>query len=353
MDFVRARTRWCGDRGPPGRRVLKPGAAERDAATGIRPSLPPWASWASSASGPRPYGGAGLDSVLRAGLSEVSRGDASVGVIMSVCNSLYCHPILNFGSEEQKRRYLAPVAGGKTLGCFGLTEAGAGSDPASLRTTAVKDGDAWVLNGEKKFITNGNLASLAVIAAKTDPAAGGRGISSFIVDLERTKGFKVGRVEDKLGIRASGTAELVFEDARIPGENLLGEPGAGLRQMLATLDAGRIGIGAQALGIGRAVLEESLAYARTREQFGRPIAEFQAIQWKLADMAVALDAAELLLLKAAWLEDRHECFEREAAQAKLLASDAAMAAAVEGVQILGGYGYCTDYPMERHLRTPR
>jgi len=212
------------------------------------------------------------------------------------------------------------------------------------------DGDQWVLNGEKKFITNGNVATYAVVAAVTDKDKGSKGISSFIVDLENTKGFSVGRVEEKMGINASGTAELVFEDARIPKENLLGERGSGLRQMLTTLDSGRIGIGSQALGIGRAVLEEAVDYSLVREQFGKPISEFQAIQWKLADMAAALDAAELLLLRAAWMEDQHKHFEKQAAMAKMFASDAAMNAAVEGVQILGGYGYTREYPMERHMR---
>ncbi len=300
---------------------------------------------------PEQYGGAGMDFVSYVlALSEVSRGDASVGVIMSVNNSLYCFPVMTFGSEEQKRAFLTPVASGRTEGCFGLTEAGAGSDPSAMRTTAVLDGDQWVLNGEKKFITNGNVAGYAVVAAVTDKQAGYKGISSFIVDLENTKGFSVGRVEDKLGICASGTAELVFEDARIPKDNLLGNPGEGLKQMLITLDSGRIGIGSQALGIGRAVLEEAVDYASTREQFNKPISAFQAIQWKLADMATALDAAELLLLRAAWMEDQHKHFEKQAAMAKMYASDAAMAAAIEGVQILGGYGYTREYPMERHMR---
>jgi len=297
------------------------------------------------------YGGAGMDYVSYVlALSEISRGDASVGVIMSVCNSLYCFPVMTFGTDEQKKAFLTPVASGQKLGCYGLTEAGAGSDPASMRTTAVLDGDEWVLNGEKKFITNGNVASYAVVAALTDKEKGSKGISSFIVDLENTKGFSVGRVEEKMGINASGTAELVFEDARIPKANLLGERGAGLKQMLTTLDSGRIGIGSQALGIGRAVLEEAVEYSLVREQFGRPISQFQAIQWKLADMAAALDAAELLLLRAAWMEDQHAHFEKQAAMAKMFASDAAMAAAVEGVQILGGYGYTREYPMERHMR---
>ena len=180
---------------------------------------------------------------------------------MRVCNSLYCFPIVTFGNEEQKKAFLTPVASGEKIGCYGLTEAGAGSDPAAMRTTAVLDGDEWVINGEKKFITNGNVSSYAVIAAITDREAGYKGISSFIVDLENTKGFSVGRVEDKLGICASGTAELVFEDARIPKGNLLGEAGGGLKQMLTTLDSGRIGIGSQALGIGRAVLEEAVEYS--------------------------------------------------------------------------------------------
>ena len=300
---------------------------------------------------PEAYGGAGMDYISYVlALSEISRGDASVGVIMSVNNSLYCFPVMTFGSEEQKRNFLTPVASGRVCGCYGLTEAGAGSDPAAMRTRAVKDGSEWVLNGEKKFITNGNVARYAVVAAVTDKEAGKRGISSFIVDLENTKGFSVGRVEEKLGINASGTAELVFEDARIPGDQLLGEQGAGLKQMLTTLDSGRIGIGSQALGIGRSVLEDGLEYAKGREQFGKPIVEFQAIQWKLADMAAALDAAELLLLRAAWMEDQHQHFEKQAAMAKMFASDAAMAAAIEGVQILGGYGYTREYPMERHMR---
>ena len=300
---------------------------------------------------PEEYGGAGMDYVSYAlALMEISRGDASVGVIMSVCNSLYCFPVLSFGTEEQKRKYLTPVASGKVLGCYGLTEAGAGSDPASMRTTAVLDSNEWVINGEKKFITNGNVASLAVIAAVTDRSAGYKGISSFIVDLENTPGFRVGKVEEKLGICASGTAELVFEDARIPKENLLGKPGDGLKQMLTTLDSGRIGIASQAVGIGRAVLEEAIEYSKTREQFGRPICEFQAIQWKLAEMATRLDAAELLTLRAAWMEDQGMDYEMQSAMAKMYAADTAMAAAIEGVQILGGYGYCKEYPMERHMR---
>jgi len=300
---------------------------------------------------PEEYGGGGMDNVSYVlSLIEVSKACASTGVIMSVSNSLYCFPVMAYADEAQKMKYLYPCASGEKLGCYGLTEAGAGSDPAGMLTTAVRDGDGWLINGEKKFITNGNVASYAVIAAITEKGKGYKGISSFVLDLDNTPGFKVGRVEDKLGILASGTAELIFEDARAPAEALLGKEGEGFRQMLTTLDGGRIGIAAQAIGIGRAVLEEALEYGKTREQFGKPITAFQAIQWKLADMATELDAAELLTLRAAWLEDHHKPYEKEAAMAKMYASDAAMKASIEGIQILGGYGYCKEYPMERHMR---
>lgn len=300
---------------------------------------------------PEAYGGGGMDYVSYAlALIEVSKACASTGAIMSVNNSLYCFPALTYGTEAQKKAYLYPCASGQKIGCYGLTEAGAGSDPASMRTTAVRDGDGWVINGDKKFITNGNISSYAVIAAVTEKGKGYKGISSFLVDLENTAGFKVGRVEDKMGILATGTAELVFENARVPGDSLLGNEGEGFKQMLTTLDGGRIGIASQSLGIGRSVLEEALEYAKTREQFGKLITSFQAIQWKLADMATELDAAEMLTLRAAWLEDNKKPYEKAAAMAKLYASDVAMRAAVEGVQILGGYGYCKDYPMERHMR---
>jgi len=283
-------------------------------------------------------------------LIEISKACASTGVIMSVNNSLYCFPVGAYGNDEQKKKYLYPCASGEKLGCYGLTEAGAGSDPATMRTTAVRDGEGWIINGEKKFITNGNVASYCVLAAVTEKGKGYKGISTFVMDLENTPGFRVGRVEEKLGILASGTAELVFEDARVPGDAILGNEGEGFRQMLTTLDGGRIGIASQAVGIGRATLEESLEYAKTREQFGKPICEFQGIQWKLADMATELDAAELLTIRAAWLEDHGKPYEKEAAMAKMYASDVAMRASVEGVQILGGYGYCKEYPMERHMR---
>jgi alkylation response protein AidB-like acyl-CoA dehydrogenase len=300
---------------------------------------------------PEEYGGAGMDYICYAlAMIEISKACASCGVIMSVCNSLYNFPVYAYGTEEQKQRYLRPVAGGEVLGCYGLTEAGAGSDPAKMLTTAVLNGSEWVINGTKRFITNGNVADYCVLAAITDRSAGYKGISSFVIDFKNTPGFRVGKVEDKLGINASGTAELVFEDAHIPAENLLGKPGEGFRQMLTTLDGGRIGIASQALGIGRATLDASIEYSKTREQFNQPISNFQAIQWKLADMATQLDAAELLILRAAWLEDHKRPYEKESAMAKLLASDTAMAAAIEGVQIFGGYGYCKDYPVERFMR---
>lgn len=300
---------------------------------------------------PDEYGGAGMDYISYAMIvSEISRGCAGTGTIVAAHNSLYCYPLLKFGSEEQKHRYLTPCASGESIGCYALTEADAGSDPAGMRTTARLDGDYWIINGEKKFITNGNIADYCVFAASTDRSKGYKGISQFVCDVRETPGFKVGRVEEKLGINASGTAELIFEDARVPKENILGQPGSGLRQMLETLDSGRISIASQALGIGRAVLEEAMDYAKERTQFGQPISEFQAIQWKLADMATHLDAAQLLIWRAAWLEDHGMPFEKEAAMAKLYASDSAMQAATEGIQILGGYGYCRDYPMERHFR---
>jgi len=214
---------------------------------------------------PEEFGGGGMDYVSYVlALIEISKACASTGVIMSVNNSLYCFPVNHYGTDEQKKKYLSPCASGEKIGCYGLTEAGAGSDPAGMRTTAVKDGNEWVINGEKKFITNGNVASYSVIAAVTDKGKGYKGISSFVVDLENAPGFKVGRVEAKLGILASGTSELIFEDARVPAEALLGSEGEGFKQMLTTLDGGRIGIASQAIGIGRAVLEEAVAYAKTR-----------------------------------------------------------------------------------------
>jgi len=300
---------------------------------------------------PTEYGGAGMDNVTYVFcMVAISKACASCGVIVSVNNSLYGFPVNSFGTEEQKKKYLPPVAGGKVEGCYALTEAGAGSDAASLACRADLKGDKYIVNGTKRFITNGNVARYCVLAATTDPAIGYKGVVNFIVDLKETKGFSVGKIEEKMGILASGTAELVFEDAEVPAANLLGKPGQGFKQMMMGLDCGRIGIGSQALGIGRAALEDALNYSKERVQFGKPISTFQAIQFKLADMATELDAAELLLLRAAWLEDNHLEYEKESAMAKMYASDVAMKAAIEGVQIFGGYGYCKEYPAERHMR---
>ncbi|MDI6775829.1 MAG: acyl-CoA dehydrogenase [Syntrophales bacterium] len=300
---------------------------------------------------PTEYGGAGMDNVTYImAMIEISKACASCGCIVSVNNSLYGYPLKTFGSEEQKKKFLTPVASGEVEGCYALTEAGAGSDAAALRCRAELKGDKYIIVGTKALITSGNIAHYCVLAATTDPSLGYKGVINLVVDMKNTPGFRVGKIEEKLGILASGTAELVFEDAEIPVENLLGKPGEGFKQMLTGLDSGRIGVGAQACGIGRAALEDALVYAKERVQFGKPIVTFQAIQFKLADMATELDAAELMLLRAAWREDNGLDFEKEAAMAKYYASDVAMRAAIEGVQIFGGYGYIKEYPAERHMR---
>ncbi|MBN2333092.1 MAG: acyl-CoA dehydrogenase [Deltaproteobacteria bacterium] len=299
---------------------------------------------------PPEYEGSGMTNVCYAiAIEEISRHCASTGVIVSVNNSLACEPIKLFGTEDQKKTYLADMASGRKLGCLGLTEANAGSDAANVSTAAVLDGDEWVLNGQKIFITNGNEADYAVIIAVTDKSKGHRGLSAFIVDLDNP-GFKVGTLEDKLGIHGSSTAELVFEDCRIPKANLLGELGQGFKIALATLDGGRIGIASQALGIARAAIEDAAAYAKERVQFGKPIADLQAIQWMIADLTTEYEAARLLTHRAAYLKDQKLPFGKEAAMAKLMASETAMKAATKGIQILGGYGYTTDYPLERYFR---
>jgi alkylation response protein AidB-like acyl-CoA dehydrogenase len=302
---------------------------------------------------PDVYGGGGADIVSYAvALEEISRGCASVGVIMSVNNSLVCDPIYTFGTEEQKKKYLTPLASGKKLGCFGLTEPEAGSDAAAQKTTAVLQGDEWVINGKKNFITNGNVADYCVLLAMTDRSKGSKGISSFIVDC-KAPGFSVGVVEKKLGIKASGTAELIFEDYRMSKENLLGQVGQGFYVAMNTLDGGRIGIASQALGIARAALEAATNYSKTRVQFGKPISQFQAIQWMIADMATELDAARLLTLRAAFLKDHKMRYEKEAAMAKLYASEAASRITTKAIQIHGGYGYIQEYNVERHFRDAR
>jgi butyryl-CoA dehydrogenase len=299
---------------------------------------------------PESYGGAGLDALSYALVcEEINRACASTGVVMSTHVSLVVDPLLHWGSDAQKDRFLRPLASGEKLGCFALSEPASGSDAAAMRTSARRDGDAWVLNGTNTFITNGASADLALVFAQTDAKAGKRGIAAFLVE-KGTPGFSVGKLEHKLGIRGSDTAQLLFQDCRVPATNLLGEAGAGFKIALATLDGGRISIAAQAVGIARACLEDSLAYAKEREAFGKKIVEFQAIQWKLADMATETDAARLLVWRAATLKDRGEDHILAAAQAKLFASDVAVRAARECVQIFGGYGYLTDFPAERHYR---
>ncbi len=299
---------------------------------------------------PEQYGGGGMDYRCYAlVVEEISAACAATGVIVSAHSSLCCDPILKFGTEEQKRKYLPPLASGQMLGCLALTEPQAGSDAGSVRTTAVLDGNEWVLNGTKIFITNGGPAGVAVVIASTDRSKKHKGLSAFIVPAD-APGYKVAKEEHKLGIRASSTAELVFEDCRIPKDNLLGAPGDGFKIAMATLDGGRIGIAAQAVGIARAALEHAVQYAQERSQFGQPIANFQAIQWKLADMATEVDAARLLTWRAAWKKDQGVRFSREAAMAKLFASDVAMKATREAVQVFGGYGYIDEYPVERFYR---
>ena len=299
---------------------------------------------------PERWGGAGLDMVAyMLVMEEINRACASTGVILGSHVSLATAPLLRYGTDEQKERFLAPLARGEKLGCFALSEPASGSDAAAMRTSARRDGDGWILNGTKNFITNGAFADLTVVFAQTDPQARHRGIVTFVVE-KGTPGFTVGKLEKKLGIRGSDTAHLHFADVRVPDADRLGEVGEGFKVALSTLDGGRAGIAAQAVGIARACLEDSLAYAQEREAFGQKIAEFQAIQWKLADMATETDAARLLTWRAAALKDRGQPFTAEAAMAKLFASDVAMRAARECVQIFGGYGYLRDFPAERHYR---
>jgi alkylation response protein AidB-like acyl-CoA dehydrogenase len=302
---------------------------------------------------PEKYGGAGADTVSYAiAVEEFSRASGSLGITLAAHTSLGTYPIYLFGTEEQKHTYLPPLASGQGLGAFGLTEPGAGSDAGATRTTAVRDGDAWVINGQKTFITNGSIARTLVVSAVTDHGKGTKGISSFIVPTD-APGFQPGRNEDKLGLRASVTSQLFFNDCRVPAGNLLGQEGDGFKQMLITLDGGRISIGAMALGLAQAALDASLKYAKERVQFGQPIASFQAIQWMLADMATEIDCARLMVYRAAWLKDRGKRFTREAAMAKLFASEAAERACNKAIQIHGGYGYTRDYPVERYWRDAR
>jgi butyryl-CoA dehydrogenase len=268
---------------------------------------------------------------------------------MSVNNSLYCDPVCRHGTEAQKVRFLTPFAAGQKLGCFALTEPEAGSDASNQSTLAVQDGDGYVLDGRKIFVTNGREASAALVFAQTDRAAGHRGISAFLVD-KGTPGFTVVKTEDKLGIRASDTAELLFERCRVPATQRLGEVGQGFKIALGALDAGRIGIAAQAVGIAQGAYEASAAYARERKSFGVPIGEHQMVQWMLADMATAIEAARLLTLRAAWRKDSGAAYGPEAAMAKLFAAETAMRVTTDAIQVHGGYGFIKEYQVERYFR---
>src|SRR5579883_1242226 len=299
---------------------------------------------------PVEYGGAGLGYVdYMTAIEELSAVDGSVGIIVAAHNSLCSNHIFLAGNEEQRRKYIHKLASGEWLGAWGLTEPNSGSDAAGARTTAVRKGDKWVLNGNKTFITNGHYADVAVVIAVTDKAQGTHGLSAFVVE-KGIPGFRPGKKENKLGLRASDTSELIFEDCEIPAENLLGNLGEGFIVSMRVLDGGRISIAALSLGIARGALEASLRYVKERRQFGKAIAEFQGVQWKLADMATELDAARLLTLRAAVLKDAGERVTRESSMAKLYASEVAVRICDEAVQLHGGYGFIKDYPAEKFYR---
>jgi alkylation response protein AidB-like acyl-CoA dehydrogenase len=299
---------------------------------------------------PTEYGGAGLgyvDYVLA--IEELSRVDGSIGITVAAHNSLCSNHIYLCGNEEQRKKYLPRLTSGEWLGAWGLTEPGSGSDAGGARTTAVKRGDTWLLNGNKTFITNGTYGDVAVVIAVTDKSQGTRGLSAFVVE-KGTPGFRSGKKENKLGLRASDTSELIFEDCEIPAENLVGKPGEGFKDAMRVLDGGRISIAALSLGMARGAFEAALKYSKERRQFGKAISEFQGMQWKLADMATQLDAARLLTIRAAQRKDAGLPVTREAAMAKLYASEAAVRICDEGVQIHGGYGFIKDYPAEKFYR---
>ncbi len=302
---------------------------------------------------PAEWGGSGADYLSFAlAIEEVAAGDGACSTILSVNNSVVCAPLLGFGSDFLKQTYLRPLASGDKLGCFCLTEAHAGSDAAALKTRALRDGDEYALDGSKSFITSGKNADVAIVFAVTDPDAGKKGISAFVVPTD-TPGYEVGSVEQKMGQHASDTAQIFFRDCRIPADHLLGGEGEGYRIALMNLEGGRIGIGAQCVGMARAALEVALDYAREREAFGKPIIEHQAVAFRLADMATRLEAARQLVHHAARLRDAGEPCLREASQAKLFASEAAEKICSDAIQTLGGYGYLRDFPLERIARDVR
>jgi len=299
---------------------------------------------------PAKYGGAGLDTIsYTIIIEEISRKCASTGVITSVHNSLVSLPIMKYGTEEQKNKYLPILAKGEQIGAFAGTEPNAGSDLGAMQTNAKLRGDTYIINGDKCFITSGPKAGIIILFAVTDKNAGSRGISAFIVE-NTMKGYKVGSIFEKLGINASKTSELIFSDMEVPKDNLLGKEGEGFKIALSTLDCGRIGIAAQAVGIAQAALDESIEYSKQRQQFGKPLSSFQAIQWMIADMATQIEAARYLVYNAGYKKDKEERYSKEAAMAKLFASETAMDAAIKAVQIHGGYGYTKEYTVERLFR---
>ncbi len=299
---------------------------------------------------PKEYGGAGLDTISYATvIEEISKKCASTGVITSVHNSLVSYPIMKYGTEEQKKKYLPILAKGEKIGAFAGTEPNAGSDLGAMQTTAELKGDKYIINGDKTFITSGPEAGVLIVFAVTDKEKGAKGISAFIVE-NTYKGFKVGSIFDKMGINANLVSELIFENMEVPKENLLGKEGDGFKIALSSLDGGRIGIASQAVGIAQAALDESIEYAKQRQQFGRPIAKFQAIQWMIAEMATKIEAARYLVYNAASAKDKGGRFSKEAAMAKLFASETAMECVIKGLQIHGGYGYTKEYTIERLFR---
>ncbi|MEZ4546763.1 MAG: acyl-CoA dehydrogenase [Thermodesulfobacteriota bacterium] len=299
---------------------------------------------------PEEYGGSGLDCVSYViALEELCAACASTGIIMSVNNSLVCAPILAFGSEKQKQAYLPDLASGKKLGCFSLSEPDAGSDPASMRTIALRKSDSYVINGTKAWVTNGAEADVMVLIAATDPSKGHHGISAFIIDMDNP-GVKIAKLEHKLGIKATSTAQIYFEDCKVPKSAMIGHEGDGFKVAMTTLDGGRIGVATQAVGIARAAFEEAVKYSKVRQAFGRTISSFQGLQFMMADMATRLEASRLLTLQAAVMKDKHMNYSKESAMAKLYAAETAMWVTTKAIQIHGGYGYTVDYPVERHFR---
>ena len=303
---------------------------------------------------PEQYGGAGMDTLSYVlALEEISKVDAAHGVVMSVNNSLYCHGILKFGTDEQKQKFVAPIASGKAIGAYSLTEPMSGSDASTMRSRAVRDGDFYILNGRKSWVTSGPVADYIVVFMMTDPAKKAKGITAFLVDA-KTPGYVHGKKEPKLGIRASATSEILFEDCKIPAANRLGAEGEGFKIAMAVLDVGRIGIGTQALGIAEAAYEASVSYAREREAFGQKIGEFQGTGFKIADMKTRIEASRLMVYNAAMAKERSkttgERFTLQASTAKLFASETAMFCAHAAVQIHGGMGYSKELPVERYFR---